>query len=123
MPEAEESAAAMAAEASGGSAPDPGAAMDATDAADAAGAADESGGVGIVEALLHTEPDETVDAYPDLPNYTAHGLIGLKKMAHAFGMKGISGGTPAVVNFAQAGRGFYKQLDTGDDADNGPEVA
>lgn len=121
MSDGDGSAAAMAAEASGGDAPDPGAALDATDAADATS---ESDGVGIVEALLHTEPDESPSDYADLPDYTAHGLIGLKKMAHAFGMKGISGGTPAVVNFAQAGRGFYKQLDTGDDdADDAPEVA
>lgn len=117
MSDGDAAAAAMAAEASGGDAPDAGDVMEAD-------AADGGGRPGIVEILLHTEPDESPDDYDDLPDYTAHGIIGLKKVAHALGVEGLSGGTPAAVNFAQAAVGYADEFsDEGDGDTAGMEVA
>jgi hypothetical protein len=56
----------------------------------------------IVGALLETEPDETPDDYPDLPEHTAHFVIGVKKVVNHLSEGGVDTGTPAAVNFGLA---------------------
>lgn len=105
-----EDAANMAAQASGGEASE---LMESTEPIGPAEPPGDSGGTSVVEALLHTEPDDSVSDYPDLPEHAAHAIIGLKKVADAMGVEGVSGGTPAVVNFVQASMGYYQSADHG----------
>lgn len=87
-------AAALAAEASGG---DPGEAMSRA-SPDEGSTGDGSARRSVMGALMHTEPDESPGDYPDLPTYTAHAVIGSKKVINYF-TDDVGKGTPAIVNF------------------------
>lgn len=54
-------------------------------------------------ALLETEPDESPSDYPELPDYTAHLIIGVKKVVNHLSDGDLREGTPAIENFARAG--------------------
>lgn len=60
-----------------------------------------SGGTSILNALLHTEPDESPQEYGELPSWAADFIIGSKKVLNALTGANLNKGTPALFNFAR----------------------
>ena len=103
-----------------------GAATDA--AADAASDAAESAGgpgagTGLVDILMHTEPDlrpAEVQRRLDAGPAVAHATIFVRKVIHAAAGVGDKAGVPALVNAGAAGYHWFASLDE-DDVDRGDQ--
>ena len=108
-------------------------ASDATDAASAEG----DDGAGILDALMHTQPDlqpEQEKTKLGFGDAGTHAYIGIRKVASKL-MPSSSDpgqGVPAVLNFGFAGMHFFRGDDDGDgsgtdgdgdDDDDGPQPA
>jgi hypothetical protein len=88
------------------------AASDAADAAEevvedaAEGSASTSSPTSVMDVLMHTEPDLSVDDVQDrlgLGPAASNALIGVRKVIHRLTGSGGGSGTPAIINFATAG--------------------
>ncbi|WP_251329585.1 hypothetical protein [Haloplanus pelagicus] len=102
-----------------GDAVEDGATEAASAAADAAGSS--GGGMGIVDILMHTEPDlrpaevqQRLDAGPAV----AHATIFVRKIIHAAAGVGEKAGVPALVNAGAAGYHWFTNLDVDDDQED-----
>lgn len=98
-----ESAADLAASASGGEASGSAGEAAADAAADAAG-----GDKGFLEALFHTDPDLSPEDVEGWPRFVGEAYVGVRKVMDALGVQAGDGdGTPAFVNLWRGAKGAY----------------
>lgn len=79
----------------------------------------EPGDTSIVDMLLSTEPDESVQEYEELHPAAAHAIIGIKKMVNEATDANLSRGTPAIENFGRATISAWTA--TGTDSNDEPD--
>lgn len=93
---------------------------EAVDASDMGGG---SSGRSLGDALMSTEPDLSPETtLGDAPDVVTHAYIGVRKVMASFGVAdgADADGTPAIMNFALAGWGWFSA--TVEDGDGGEEV-
>lgn len=73
----------------------------------------------LMDGLLSTKPDQSPEDYPDLPEHTAHFIIGTKKFLNGALDAGISKGTTAAENYARGAIGALSERQTGGESGDG----
>ncbi|SFH07606.1 hypothetical protein SAMN04488063_0103 [Halopelagius inordinatus] len=78
--------------------------------------------IGLMDVLMHTKPDLSVDEVQDrlgVGPAGANAVVGVRKVAHRLTGSGGSDGTPAIINFATAGYLTVNGLEDNDVDDSG----